>query len=305
MAHYFLYRDLYIKAIKLMRENSPRLFAGVSDEQMRKDVAYLQFKNFGLTDRIAVDLLMYEWMHMKYGRPTYFIEDMKLLHFLESANFKLQPEHLIPPSKVISIAVPTQAQELRGFLFVRLTPEEHEDAFQKWFDWAGIHTKAEKDDRNLEHFAAAFESPVDKGRIRCVVPVEKVDEALSKKWFEHHISEGSLLVPNQTEAELQGRILSLGMRFLAYMSAFPELVKPGLPENMKLRDKKMMPKNSRTIQMHPVIRDSPAAHYRSHHFRTLADPRYRRDEQGNVRVVWVRPALVGGKRESFTAEAPE
>jgi len=280
---------------------------GFMEEEVRKEITRFMVTKLWGIDQVSCDVLFYEWLHRRNGNAVYFIEDMRLLHFIESAKFTLKPELLAMPRDSITVAVPTKAGTLRGFLLARINPVTHIELMKDWFKWAGLDIEPTSDFRNKEHFGVSTVNPLDSSRLRGVVPIDEIEEAITPDWFENHTSEGSLFQPDSEDSRQLARVMSISLRFLAYMSAFPDLVKPGIPDGMKQRDSKHFKnvKNVLTIKTHPRVHASPEAHFRRFHFRHLYHQKFHRDQDGNVRVIPVMPAIIGTKVDPYTAVAPK
>ena len=86
--------------------------------------------------------------------------------------------------------------------------------------------------------------------------------------------------------------MALKLSIIAIMT--PDLVEEGLPEGMKSRDRKNSVSGYRENVTLPIVaRDTPSAHFRNCHFRTLNHERYKRDTNGLPRVVFVNSSIVG------------
>jgi hypothetical protein len=100
--------------------------------------------------------------------------------------------------------------------------------------------------------------------------------------------------------------LKLATSLFVYMRAFPECVKPGIPSDMSITE--MVhggPKNKRTgfTITAPIDRATGTTlHLRRGHFRSLHDQRFKRNEDGSIKIVWVRDTVVGGKIDPYTVE---
>lgn len=80
---------------------------------------------------------------------------------------------------------------------------------------------------------------------------------------------------------------------LTYIQAFPELLTPGYPKDIKERCERQHKVKAVAITLHPKLAASPMSHIRRGHWRALRDPRFKRAENGMIRVVYVNPAIVG------------
>lgn len=101
--------------------------------------------------------------------------------------------------------------------------------------------------------------------------------------------------------------VKLATSLFCYMRAFPECVVPGIPSDMSIKE--MMhggPKNRRTgftIKAPIDAATGRALHLRRGHFRSLHDERFKRNDDGSIKIVWVRESVVGGKIDPYTVEA--
>jgi hypothetical protein len=74
----------------------------------------------------------------------------------------------------------------------------------------------------------------------------------------------------------------------------PNQVEEGLPDEMKVRDRKnVVAKDPISIDIPHEHRNTPSVHFRNCHFRTLSHERYKRDSSGLPRVVFVNSSIVG------------
>lgn len=84
-----------------------------------------------------------------------------------------------------------------------------------------------------------------------------------------------------------------------YIRAFPECVHDGFPKEMKLKESKEHKDTSHqiTISLSRKVSHNEhgqrVTHWRKGHFRSLRDERYKRNEDGTVKIVWVRDCIVG------------
>lgn len=85
---------------------------------------------------------------------------------------------------------------------------------------------------------------------------------------------------------------------LAYIQAFPEMVSPGIPNNLKNPNWYRKTQN-RTVKVSPVLidRNGPIPHYRIGHFRFLSSPRFTH-KQG--KTIFVHGCFVKGQAETVS-----
>lgn len=96
------------------------------------------------------------------------------------------------------------------------------------------------------------------------------------------------------------------LRFLMYKKALPERIEDGLPgiHRKEVETEFSMNRTHKIIQPPKVNKESPAAHYRSWHFRQLSHEKFYKGEHENLapgsRVVFVSDAYVGQKTTPLT-----
>jgi hypothetical protein len=90
-----------------------------------------------------------------------------------------------------------------------------------------------------------------------------------------------------------GDLVKLAFSCMAYIQAFPEMVRPGIPDDIANQNhfRKM---NAVTIGIAPrlIERDGPCPHYRLGHFRVLTNERFTKKR---FQTVFVHGAFIKGK----------
>lgn len=108
------------------------------------------------------------------------------------------------------------------------------------------------------------------------------------------------------EQAYQYELIRFILRFLMYKKALPERIEDGLPgiHRKEAETEFSMGRSHRIIQPPRTSKESPAAHYRSWHFRQLTHEKFYRGEHENLapgsRVVFVSDAYVGQKTTPLT-----
>lgn len=100
------------------------------------------------------------------------------------------------------------------------------------------------------------------------------------------------------------RLLKAVCGLCVYLIAFPESLREGAPPDAPVRDLKRLGLNGstgRTMHAQGTSRGATREHYRSAHFRELRSEKYKRDDNGNVRIVPVGGCIVG-KSQAHTAD---
>lgn len=106
----------------------------------------------------------------------------------------------------------------------------------------------------------------------------------------------------QTSASLKLHV-RLCAAVAVYAAAFPDYIRDGLPDDVKAPELH----KPRILRAAPQIlegatRTSVSMHIRAGHFRCLRDERYKRNDDGTAKIVFVRQSIVAGKLTPKTAE---
>lgn len=99
----------------------------------------------------------------------------------------------------------------------------------------------------------------------------------------------------------------LGYSLYCYMKAFPECVVSGAPSSVSVKE---IFHGGRSNRLTPFKIAAPidsstgvALHLRRGHFRSLHDKRFKRNQDGSIKIVWVKDTVVGGKIDPYTVES--
>jgi hypothetical protein len=113
----------------------------------------------------------------------------------------------------------------------------------------------------------------------------------SSQW----ISEWSKITSDSETVDMWDDVMTkLVFKLHVYMRAFPQLVRNGIPYDIKERCLRQMDCDKFTvITLHPRAKASPGAHFRSGHFRCLRDERFKRDAYGRPVILLIEPTTVG------------
>ena len=235
------------------------------------------------------------------NRQCYFVEDMKLLDFIKNAKFEIQFDNLQLPARGFTVAFPKKSG-LQGIM-ISYSPNVIADS-QEFAAWLGL------DEIQFDPSCVKVEPQVmvSSNGVCGSFGSNSLNETLDDENLCDSIAirpSKEMELPQDRATEFRG-IIKLALRFVAYMNAFPEMVRPGLPDGLPQREIKRMPqRNVHTIKMHERVKSSPKAHYRSFHFRHLRHERYKRDANGNVRIVMVKASIVGEKIDPYTVTAKD
>lgn len=110
------------------------------------------------------------------------------------------------------------------------------------------------------------------------------------------------IAPTEDDATHMRDLLMRIVKVCIYICAFPDLLIPGWPEGVQT-SQVILPRvqrHSHEIRLPKESKRGVAMHLREGHFRALAHERFHRDTNGNIRIVQVNPAVVGGKVDPKT-----
>jgi hypothetical protein len=94
--------------------------------------------------------------------------------------------------------------------------------------------------------------------------------------------------------------ITLVLRLFVYLKAFPECLVPGLSQVGGSVNVRQGEYKCSAVTKTASIRHVDATFLRSGHFRALRHERFTRNEDGSVRIVYVRPTVVNGKEIDAT-----
>jgi hypothetical protein len=121
------------------------------------------------------------------------------------------------------------------------------------------------------------------------------------------------LCKSTSKSDKRGRdLMQLVFNLFFYMTAFKDYVKDGTPNPKKnLIDAALVSMRNTTIDVSPFVYDPKRTesgnggtgtvrcpHFRSGCFKMLRDERFKRDENGNVKIIWVNSTFVHGETKT-------
>jgi hypothetical protein len=81
---------------------------------------------------------------------------------------------------------------------------------------------------------------------------------------------------------------------MTYMQAFPNLIVPGLPKDIKTRCARYIGTGRACyLTLHEKIRTAPSSHLRVGHWQALKHERFKRNADGSIKIIYVNPTIVG------------
>lgn len=203
------------------------------------------------------------WVNM--GRPTIFVDSAQLIKNLNACNYSVSVDSLWNNFSVVAFSFP------RGLVLNNISIRPFIVRYQK----------------NPSVFAFYVRNKFLKASILYIVDQKGVDEILD--------GTSNNLCFTADEREKMIMHLRLFACMSSYISAFPDALKPGIPEDMKRTNAN--PKKDFTLFTAPELRGSVSAHFRRAHFMTLRDERYKHNEDGTPRIVFRNSAVVKIRRD--------
>lgn len=129
--------------------------------------------------------------------------------------------------------------------------------------------------------------------------MDHIDSVINGSW----VHKGALgCRESEKNRDEVSRLIRIGLAAEVYAQAFPEAVFDGPPRSSQ-NEVKHYKGGSRHITFTKKIRAehcSPRTHWRRGHFRVLANERYKKNDDGSPRIIFVRDAIVGMQAEPKT-----
>ncbi len=131
---------------------------------------------------------------------------------------------------------------------------------------------------------------------------ERADDILQNK--EHGIFRWNGELSNLTKRQHDTALFMVraGLGALVYAAAFPDYICQGLPDDVKaptLTKPRILTAAPEILE--GATRTSVSMHIRAGHFKTLQHERFKRNEDGTAKVIFVRQTVVAGKLTPKTA----
>jgi len=140
----------------------------------------------------------------------------------------------------------------------------------------------------------------------CQYKLDEIDDVLGE---DQPIEYSTMMTVKFTDTDfvkkLGNFLFKLGISVCVYAAAFPDYIRDGLPIGVKA-SQIFKP---RILTAAPQILEgathtSVSMHIRAGHFRMLQHKRFKRDDEGNPRIICVRQTVVAGKLTPKTAIEP-
>lgn len=142
----------------------------------------------------------------------------------------------------------------------------------------------------------------DNGQGRAMLLSSYDQDSIFKMLIDEDVIKSEMLMQTANEQIRNG--FRLALRLGVYLQAFPDSIRPGFPDGMSNYEQKQQnTANAFRIGLPAKYHNSPVSHWRSGHFRRLLDEKFKRDDEGRARIIYVNPCLVGEKVDPYTVEA--
>jgi hypothetical protein len=305
MPGYYFYQPFYKTTRKMFRGD--KRIENLSDDDLLRRICATCIRG---NDLIARDVSFVEWAWKK-DSAIWFLEDDNMMSFLVGSKFeKVSMESIPNMDKHIMLSYPGEyGEKLGGCIVRKISVSQRKKLIKSFAEHCGIgvheddisfKSSSEKQDGDLIEIVfckKCFDSPDGYARYRFIVPEHRFQEALEGNWWQDKEAHSETTVPiTDEDIEFERAHFKIAMRALVYAWAFPEALTHGEPNKKSL----MGPPDHKSgakaffLGRHKEHRTSPCLHLRSSHRRVLKDERYKRNEDGTLREVSVKMAVVAG-----------
>jgi hypothetical protein len=232
--------------------------------------------------RIGIMSLLAESIWFTSGKPVVFLENSSLVQGLYDTSYRIDFDSFNLPINPVSFSFPENCI-IDGFKLPPILLHQSDGLIISSVreDFGSCRTVVFNDQPTLDKALRSHESVKYQGEYAIAFTEE--------------------------ESKIHSILLKVCLGSVAYMLAFPDCIRKGLPSGMKDRDARIISntvnkKNTSTLVLHKRFASSTSAHFRTGHFRTLRDERFKRNPDGSCRIVWVTDTYVSGKIEPYTLE---
>lgn len=225
------------------------------------------------------------------GKPVIFLESADLVRGLWETNYKIDFDSICLPMNVLSFSFPDDV-EIEG---MKLPPV--------------IFHKMPTLDGGIR-VSSVVRERFSYGQVTTICNQEHLERVMKYEDLAEIPRTDFEVQFNEKDSKLHAVLFRLCIGICSYISAFPGCLRKGLPEAINYRDSRILLAELNrvspvTLGLHERFRQSPSAHFRAGHFRTLRDDKYKRNPDGTYRTVWVSEAYVAGKIDAYTATEKE
>lgn len=288
---------------------------------------------------LDVKNLIDEYAYHMSNDSTIFIESTKLLEMIYKSKFDVHYDEIsLPISNILSIAFPQNfiinGVEIKGCMFSKYNRFKiyQEMCYDlNCLDWlAERRSLGLKDEdqfaiilkgKDEKGFPVTFRSEFLPSEInKTLTSDDYILERIKTAFNQNNKPYDDLTILSEFAKEMQNFtydlnkndahkinvFLRLCLGVCIYISAFPQSLQQGLPGEWKFKRVGFPQIFSRTsvynILSPSSTHKSPEMHIRSWHFRALRDIRYKRNNDGSVRIIPVSSSIVGGKITPYHVE---
>jgi hypothetical protein len=305
--NYYIYQTLgkkYYKDFKKLGFIDPKTVT--SEIDMYNKVIDAGKKSTGKFMRdLASIMVEFKWRTDE--SPIIFVENTHLANMIYNAKFDIDTKSIASPRPnfiCFSFPVGTEIEgyKIKSCLFGKIKYKDHFDFVSKTLEnilgehmMDGLAEEISKDPGEEIFFLM---SDNGYGISTIFVPADKACEFLNKDLDDFLGNNKDLSMDEQDGQVTDDRIseqkayLRLCLGICVYIKAFPENLIKGIPENSETIGINSARYN-RTIMLDHEFRSSPVAHWRKWHFRTLRHEKFKRNQDGSEKIIFVRDAIVG------------
>lgn len=293
---------------------------------------------FPILTGLDIKNLIDEYAYHKNNDPTLFVESEKLVELIYKSKFDvLTNEIKLPIGNVISIAFPQNLKlggvDVHGCLFGKYNRLK---AFEQMCNELNCqYWLSEKNKLNLKNedqfaiiikYKDADGSPIT---VRSEFSSEEIqktlnsDEYILERIKNFHDDSPQPDIPlslqgfakqlmdftydlNIDDAHRINVALRACLGLCVYASAFPDAIQEGLPGQWKFKQvgfpQTLSRNNVFNLLAPKTTHKTPEMHWRTFHFRSLRDKKFKRNKDGSVRIIFVRDTIVGGKLTPYSLE---
>lgn len=259
----------------------------------------------GVVNAVGLDA-EYRWW--KRGRPVYFVDTPDLARKVFRVGLDVTFDEVRLPEPVVAFAFPSNlvidGVKVKPFLFSKevYTREPHPDAHP--MSVLAAISEADREHcrisllQRLGHRRHAVFSVTADEHLQAIIAETNPPADGDRPTFD--VQERGLYDPlDEDDRHDMAVHCRLALGFACYMRAFPEYVREGFPQGAKVRDIRIWRnegvERSYRVNLHPRLSGPVTPHKRSGHFRCLRSERYRRNEDGSCRIVYVTESWVSGR----------
>jgi len=282
----------YRRAESLLEYRSKQLLRNLTKGEKKKYLANKEEHRKAVLSEILSDdsqmqrfAFTLETLWEKDGFPAYYVTP-EILEILSTSKFDVAANEVRLLHRVVSICLPDTCK-LPPFTFSLCSfDKDYSPTFESLANTLGVKVQIVNRDSAPDDRLVSVMMWSKCGKYsQLILPSNKCYRDTIDTWMETNLD---LTGGNPDE---QKQCILLGLKIAAYLQAFPNALIPGVPNSNQLQQKPTG--SSFCVGIPEEHRNTPISHLRSGHFRCLRHERFKRDANGNMRIVWVSPSIIG------------